>query len=1391
MNTIDFVKDQLVSLFPDIDLTNGSPVDRDLIQPLRARLGDELLGISAGEIIRSRLASEYPELTGIQTEDLLVKPADLILEPLRQIIGRIDAQTSTNDLLSLTDDELDAVVGTLFIYRTVGVYAEYQMRLYVRNPRPIVLGPDNICRTSTGLSFYPSRIYTFHVPDILSNREGNLYYVEFNAIASSRGERYNVSANEISIITGVTDAVRVRNIRRITGGTDTETNEELLARVSTMLGERSLVSDSGIVAKINSLSNGVLRRTSVVGRGEVDMLRDVLSADITITDDLFGYPYAGSASGSCPEWVSSNGITYTGYSDTLLVSIPGTFDDTVVGDELSVMDSGGNFGHGTVRNVISSVELEVTALDEVIASTGTTVEVDTPITAADIRIQDTFHDVSGVTLESLATAGYAILADGHDSPKTVSGAEGEYAYVGSQRIIVLQACDEAASRALRITSFLMLIGVDVATNVQIGDFITFERWFGEHSLHRITRLPGAGQIGIEPDLTLWNPTIADTKWTIHRNGAVGWDTGTQRIAEYFDEYEKAPGSLSDYVLVSVDTPLPSGSPVSWTLHHASTESIVATLTINDMPGGKLITDEAPYVPGEVHVGGCADAYVVDNSRTGYSLALSEIVGIDLVVDSTNINCTTGSPDWTSPVNFISADVKAGDVLVIPDTYGAVTGSYIISKVTSAGLVTTTNAPDTASNMDYQIVRNIHTPLDRPRNLIDYGNDLTLSVFTTVVTFGHNILAQGAETGHVLHVTLEESEPFDLTLVSINPSGLTASVSAVPSVNITEAGYEIWDTYGPAGAVARPIVEVTDVTMESYTIPYAKPVLSLLVSMSRYGQKAPTEVKRTPYVSIVGGSTTMNFLHNHPAFYDVEENDFILVNSIQFQVASVHETAWQVTVTEDAVDSIGFSAAVIAPPQIGTMRVYFKDPTEGWIDPDTLFPLRTNSSYTMSPDERAYRLVVSSDEGIIDTVDDGYFDPNDDNFNLYRWDVGDYLVVEAKAIIGDGLPGPTVSVNGKYLTFTVDGVIKTVAFAGTDPINLTGYLGFGGVVQQINAANIGVTATVEETGGSWYLVISSPQQVTLVGNVSAAIDLGFVASSYTNVSLNAGTYVISGSYSASVLHLVHEDDSAITWLTDETRLSYKVYRKYAMDINMADMRDNTNELGLYYTDVPVSANFIGLTKPVSVFDEFDCEGETAFGYWFTTDKESLIGSVHEEVSLHVTATFPDIDGEGGLAKQIAAAGESIVLKFEGSSAVVSTQASMLRDSNRNVLSSTFLMHKYPAHIRMFFSYTGGSSSSIIRNDLNKLLTTSDFLGRVTAYEVGKMLVQRHTIDGVEPITMLKLAWDRSRTWSATISQDRLVFGSLEYPKLDWTNSAVTGGTVLTGALAGYGGATSHS
>ena len=78
MNTMDFIKEKLEKLYPGIDLSAGSPVDRELIQPLQKRLGDDILTATAGEIIRARLSEEYPEFNGIQTDDLLIKPADLV-----------------------------------------------------------------------------------------------------------------------------------------------------------------------------------------------------------------------------------------------------------------------------------------------------------------------------------------------------------------------------------------------------------------------------------------------------------------------------------------------------------------------------------------------------------------------------------------------------------------------------------------------------------------------------------------------------------------------------------------------------------------------------------------------------------------------------------------------------------------------------------------------------------------------------------------------------------------------------------------------------------------------------------------------------------------------------------------------------------------------------------------------------------------------------------------------------------------------------------------------------------------------------------------------------------------------------------------------------------------
>ena len=273
------IQERLRAYDSTIRLETGTPADVQIVQPLVQRLEPDPLETDIELFVKERLTQEYPDLflgEGGPMADLLVKAMRILLEPLKREIRSVKQQQTLLDPSLLNKDEADALVSNVFVNRLTGDYARVRCRLYFEHPTSVNLGSFNVAFTSSGRRFVPLSAQRITSEAMLFNQVGDLYYFDADYVAEGLGEAYNIGASEIVGITNLPAAVRITNLVKAQFGSDEETTVEMVSRAEKSIGERSLTTSSGIVARLFDLFP-TIRILQTIGFGDVEMQRDVIS----------------------------------------------------------------------------------------------------------------------------------------------------------------------------------------------------------------------------------------------------------------------------------------------------------------------------------------------------------------------------------------------------------------------------------------------------------------------------------------------------------------------------------------------------------------------------------------------------------------------------------------------------------------------------------------------------------------------------------------------------------------------------------------------------------------------------------------------------------------------------------------------------------------------------------------------------------------------------------------------------------------------------------------------------------------------------------------------------------------------------------------------------------
>lgn len=264
---------------PGMDVSEGSSVWTQVVQPVLERLGTDPFDTDTATFLRDRLRQEYPSLSVGRMDaitDLLVRPVQVLIESFKREIQIIRQGQSVVNAASMRREDAEALAANWFTAPKTGGRSFGTARLYFSAPTYVAVLATSSAYTSGGLRYFPTVPQFFSSSTVLLQRSGTEYYVDVTLIAENTGEEYNIAPGEIVRAAGIGSVTRIANLYAFSGGEAQETPAGLLTRVRTSLAERSLNVSRGISARLQTDFPSV-RNLEVVGYGDPEMNRDVIT----------------------------------------------------------------------------------------------------------------------------------------------------------------------------------------------------------------------------------------------------------------------------------------------------------------------------------------------------------------------------------------------------------------------------------------------------------------------------------------------------------------------------------------------------------------------------------------------------------------------------------------------------------------------------------------------------------------------------------------------------------------------------------------------------------------------------------------------------------------------------------------------------------------------------------------------------------------------------------------------------------------------------------------------------------------------------------------------------------------------------------------------------------
>lgn len=325
---LELALELLESYDPTLDTSEGSSIRTKFLDPFLERVGgsplDGDLETFLAERVSTELDADVSPLSGMR--DLVIRACTVILEPFRREVSAIKLVQSLQNYELMTKSELNALLANYFTEIQDGEKSRGTARIYFPTARSVVVTPLHQFSTGGGLNFFPTTAQSLNSVQMSFNQEGSLYYMDVLLEAESPGTEYNIEPGELSSVVGISGVSRVTNLANFEDGLAEETKAEAVARTQNGITVRNLLTARGVnfVIPENFPARSVIQ---VIGKGDDEMQRDVISGPVAISDIPGGLTGVDS-----PDIGSGQTIHIGGYTDIYVYQEVPDVDDIDIED---------------------------------------------------------------------------------------------------------------------------------------------------------------------------------------------------------------------------------------------------------------------------------------------------------------------------------------------------------------------------------------------------------------------------------------------------------------------------------------------------------------------------------------------------------------------------------------------------------------------------------------------------------------------------------------------------------------------------------------------------------------------------------------------------------------------------------------------------------------------------------------------------------------------------------------------------------------------------------------------------------------------------------------------------------------------------------------------------
>lgn len=1345
-----FMRDLLSRFDEKIDTSSGSEADKVVIQPLLRREGPDPFSMDIRAFLFDRLNQEFPSFAtrdGDAISDLLVKPLELLMDPVVRENQRVRANLSFRDPATMTIDEAEALGGNFFVTRDKGDFAKGAVRIYFSSPQSATLTPANFVTSRGGLTYFPDGVQSIKVDEMLFNQEGDLYYFDINVIAEQAGDQYNIEANEIVQIANFTASVKVTNKRRIRGGISAESVTDYVARIQQEITERSLVTKRGIVA---ALSNNFpeMTRINVAGFNDPEMQRDIVEGGglgVVLAGGLHGFSIQdGEAKPSSRRF----------RADPL---IDGPVDFTaLIGPPTS---SGAGFilvVHGTflgtpyvkdveVRTVVDAITLDLEEQVFPLVLTGSHTII------WELRKRElTLSKIPGGILFPDSPNGTVAIPNAaiHIGGATDSYLRGTVLDSGSLIIDGLSD-DSPVLSGTQVESDGL--GRLILRDLVLAPFPGANYTSGDTTFQAILDAPGKLYVLQVLD------GIAPGTYTLQNSIQPFTAQGNPAFVVFPPNpvaFVGARWKLIDIIDIDLNEPKEtrlSGSDLS-TLQASATVTTLSGVNFNDF--GVAVNDTLRILSGK-------DAGDFTVKQVTPFPFFTQIV-LDRTVTSTasGLRFIIFRPNAAGATSLPFIRMKSIDLL---DSNKQPVGSTVpYAKPIGASSFSFSN-PARGVKLDLVdahlgIVGIVQPPAGA--NVSGTGLEMTLRPGGIPILFS---------------LTFTGLNPVPL---SIAPGGPYPQGGIIEQINTTSIGLGV----GPiAVVVGSNRLGIIPVGFTEVTGPAALTAVGLLFGADPNAPFFPF------YMNSKMVRSTFLDLHDlvqeiQPPLdlaYDVVQVvDGLQIGAHVIQYAAPYPGAPIPPGTPPPGlalphvltigDQYDFSPepdthVLLGARSLGKARLYFLEPTSFEAGLDTIFhaTLANGTVLDFQPDPAMEAQIVPALPAGPKPVDgSGIAGGNvltspTTNFIKRQVRIGDIVLIDYIPIIGSlALADPVL--NLAFTTLLIefaDGTQKTITFVHDNGAIPATAVTRAGVATQINNA-VGKVICKINAGNR----LEFDAQVLIIIHPTGTANplLGFsVLVEQTNRSPYEGRYTIIG-LGANQVTLTPNFPAAPP---AQSNMQFSVFRRGTQRTGTTTMSTQVGPAGLYYTDVELVSLGTGDAYNLEAGVDMTLENYRSDGYYLTNEDQNLTFSTAEKVHLHVSRTINEVGTDDNPENSTNLLGQNIQTNYEFSALVANVQSFLQADLERVVCASPLARHLVPHFIRFDLQYSGGPKEADVLPDIQTLIQALFPDQQLEVSDITAILTSRGTTSIVNPITLYGVIHNVDRTISLERSQDRINVGRM--------------------------------